>query len=245
MSGRGRLASQRAAERIHTTMRFAPPFDGFDDSGSEFEGYPPSTANSGITQSTMAPRARQRRNMRPRDEPREVTCASCINRMAQNGPVAVCRSQESPTAVACFACAKVGRKCCPVPEAALPHASILQEAASRMMTGEPAKVLNWDTLISEAKDAVHGARQNPLFVPNPPTAIDQGVAPSPEPSQSPQPVQDPPADDISAAVALNNELVAKNNQLLRRFLDGIEAHEGLSELTMKACMVELLDEVSG
>ncbi|RMJ09697.1 hypothetical protein CDV36_010666, partial [Fusarium kuroshium] len=65
---------------------------------------------------------------------------------------------------------------------------------------------------------------NPLFVPNPPTAIDQGAAPpSPEKSQSPQPVQDPPADDFSATVARNNELVAKSNQLLRRVLDGMEA----------------------
>lgn len=61
----------------------------------------------------------------------------------------------APNAVACFACAKVGRKCRPVsilsrrrffvhvlsflevPEAALPHARILQEAASRLITGEP------------------------------------------------------------------------------------------------------------
>ncbi|KAI8692742.1 hypothetical protein LRP88_07679 [Fusarium phalaenopsidis] len=222
MSGSGRLASQRAAQRIsHTAMRFAPLFDGLDDSGSEFEEHPPSTANSGITQSTAAPRTRWRRNMRPRDEPREITCASCISRMDQNGPVAVCRSQESPNAVTCFACAKVGRKCLPVPEMALPHARILQEAASRLITGEP--VLNWDVLVSEAKEAVSRARQNPLFVPNPPTAIDQGAAPSPEPSQSPQPVQEAPADDISAAVALNNELVAKNNLLLRRVLDGTEA----------------------
>ncbi|KAI8687778.1 hypothetical protein NCS55_00029900 [Fusarium keratoplasticum] len=217
MSGCGRRASQRAAQRIsHSAMRFAPPFDGFDDSGSEFEA-----ANSGITQSTVPRRTQQRRNMRPRDEPREVTCASCINRMDQNGPVAVCRSQESPNAVACFACAKIGRKCRPVPEAALPHARILQEAASRLITGEPA--LNWNRLVSEAKEAVSRARQNPRFMPNPPTAIDQGAAPSPEPSQSPQPVQGPPADDSSAAVARNSELLAKNSQLLRRVLDGMEA----------------------
>lgn len=60
-------------------------------------------------------------------------------------------------------------------------------------------------------------------MPNPPTAIDQGAAPSPEPSQSPQPAQGPPADDSSAAVARNSELLAKNSQLLRRVLDGMEA----------------------
>ncbi|EEU44153.1 uncharacterized protein NECHADRAFT_74252 [Fusarium vanettenii 77-13-4] len=222
MSGNGRLASQLAARRIsHTAMRFAPPFDGFDDSGSEFDEHAPSVANSGITQSTVPRRTRQRRNMRPQDEPREVTCASCINRMDQNGPVAVCRSQESPNAVACFACAKVGRKCLPVPEAALPHAHVIQEAASRLINGEP--VLNWNVLVSEAKEAVHGVRQNPVFVPNPPSAIDQGAAPSPEPSQSPQPLQQAPADDICAAVSRNNELVAKNNQLLQRVLNGMEA----------------------
>lgn len=88
------------------------------------------------------------------------------------------------------------------------------------------------------------ARQNPLFVPNPPVAIDHGAALSPEPSQSPKPDQEAPqldneapqlshgthpldndaprpgqeapADGILAAILRNNELVAKTNQIMRR-----------------------------
>ncbi|KAJ4307553.1 hypothetical protein N0V84_012649 [Fusarium piperis] len=169
----------------------------------------------------------RKRYIKARDEPREVPCVSCINRMDLSGPISLCRSQESPNTVACFACAKVGRKCL------------------------PAKVLNWDTHVSEAKEAVLGVRQNPLFVPNPPTAINQGVVPSPEPPQSPQPGQDAPqldretlqldqddlhldqgalqlgqdtphpgqeapADDVLAAILRNNELVAKGNRIMRR-----------------------------
>ncbi|KAL2684776.1 hypothetical protein Neosp_005865 [[Neocosmospora] mangrovei] len=72
---------------------------------------------------------------------------------------------------------------CAVPGAALPHARTLQEAAVRVLNGE--QVLNWDKLALEAKRAVIQAEKDPHLVPIPPRAIDQGAAPSPEPSQSP------------------------------------------------------------
>ncbi|KAM0430536.1 hypothetical protein ACHAPT_005885 [Fusarium lateritium] len=224
-------------------MRFTPHLDGShdpqNDSGSEFD---PSSANSGNNQGTARIRSRRsRRNLRARDEPRDVPCAACVKRMAQVGPDALCRSQDSPSTVACYGCAKVGRKCCQVPEMVLPHVCILQEAAGRIIDGEP--ILNWDTLALQAKEAVLRAGQNPHSIPDPPMAINQGAAPSPEPPQSPPTVPEPPQSpptvpepsrsplsvpapptgSIAAAVARNNELVAKTNQLLRRVLGEIGA----------------------
>ncbi|KAM6530805.1 hypothetical protein FSOLCH5_000300 [Fusarium solani] len=236
MKRKERVASQRASELMrHTALRFAPVLDGSmglkNDSGSEFEDQP-SPASSDNDQDTTRP------SKQPRVDPKT-------------------RGEPPPAAVSCYGCAQGGRKCYQVPHAALPHACTLQEAAVRILNGE--QVLNWDKLAFEAKRAVIQAEKNPHFVPNPPQAIDQGAAPSPEPSQSPPsqrsssqtppseipptrippsqtppsqtpPPQTPPSplppfvlstlpvDGTTAAIARNNELVAKTNQLLRRVL---------------------------
>ncbi|KAJ4222162.1 hypothetical protein NW759_006585 [Fusarium solani] len=261
MKRKERVASQRASELMrHTALRFAPVLDGSmglkNDSGSEFEDQP-SPANSDNDQDTTRPSKQPRVDPKTRGEPREISCAVCINRMFACGPEFLCRCRDTPAAVSCYGCAQGGRKCYQVPHAALPHARTLQEAAVRILNGE--QVLNWDKLAFEAKRAVIQAEKNPRFVPNPPQAIDQGAAPSPEPSQSPPsqrsssqtppseipptrippsqtppsqtpPPQTPPSplppfvlstlpvDGITAAIARNNELVAKTNQLLRRVL---------------------------
>ncbi|RTE79927.1 hypothetical protein BHE90_005565 [Fusarium euwallaceae] len=233
MKRKERVASQRASELMrHTALRFAPVLDGSNDlqndSDSEFEDQP-SPASSDNDQDETRP-AKQ-----PRVDPKT----------------------RAPMATSCYGCAQGGRKCYQVPQAALPHARTLQEAAVRILNGE--QVLNWDRLALEAKKAVIQAEKNPRFVPNPPRVIDQDAAPSPEPSQSPPsqpsssqtpsseippsqtppsqtpPPQEPqsplppfvistlPVDDIAAAIARNNELVAKTNQLLRRVLGEIGA----------------------
>ncbi|KAJ4173187.1 hypothetical protein NW754_012195 [Fusarium falciforme] len=234
MKRKERVASQRASELMrHTALRFAPvsygSMDLQNDSGSEFEDQP-SPASNGNDQDTTRPAKQPRVDPKTQGEPREISCAVCINRMLACGPEFLCRCRETPAAVSCYGCAQGGRKCYQVPQAALPHARTLQEAAVRILNGEQAE-------------------KNPRFVPNPPRAIDQGAAPSPEPSQSPPsqrsssqippsqtppsqtpPPQTPPSplppfvlstlpvDGITAAIARNNELVVKTNQLLRRVL---------------------------
>ncbi|KAJ4186119.1 hypothetical protein NW755_007971 [Fusarium falciforme] len=251
MKRKERVASQRASELMrHTALRFAPvsygSMDLQNDSGSEFEDQP-SPASNGNDQDTTRPAKQPRVDPKTQGEPREISCAVCINRMLACGPEFLCRCRETPAAVSCYGCAQGGRKCYQVPQAALPHARTLQEAAVRILNGE--QVLNWDKLALEAKRAAIQAEKNPRFVPNPPRAIDQGAAPSPEPSQSPPsqrsssqippsqtppsqtpPPQTPPSplppfvlstlpvDGITAAIARNNELVVKTNQLLRRVL---------------------------
>ncbi|RSL49962.1 hypothetical protein CEP53_008973 [Fusarium sp. AF-6] len=251
MKRKERVASQRASELMrHTALRFAPVLDGSNDlqndSDSEFEDQP-SPASSDNDLDETRPAKQPRVDPKTRGEPREISCAVCINRMLACGPEFLCRCRDTPMATSCYGCAQGGRKCYQVPQAALPHARILQEAAVRILDGE--QVLNWDRLTLEAKKAVIQAEKNPRVVPNPPRAIDQGAAPSPEPSQSspsqPSPSQTPPSqtpppqepqsplppfvistlpvDDIAAAIVRNNELVAKTNQLLRRVLGEIGA----------------------
>ncbi|RSL96845.1 hypothetical protein CEP52_011236 [Fusarium oligoseptatum] len=260
MKRKERVASQRASELMrHTALRFAPVLDGSnglqDDSDSEFE-VQPSPASSDNDQDETRPAKQPKFDPKTRGEPREISCAACINRMLACGPEFLCRCRDTPMATSCYGCAQGRRKCYQVPQAALPHARTLQQAAVHILNGE--QILNWDRLALEAKKAVIQAEKNPRFVPNPPRAIDQGAAPSPEPSQSPPsqpspsqtpsseipPSQTPPSqtpppqaqsplppfvistlpvDDIAAAIARNNELVAKTNQLLRRVLGEIGA----------------------